>query len=54
MVDVVRGEGLASGKAFPTSLLLGSDCLSAVNEEMLRQREMQAEWEEVTKSTDFS
>ncbi|KAG6818670.1 hypothetical protein H0H93_002997 [Arthromyces matolae] len=53
MIDVVRGEGQAKGKPFPTVLELGSDCYTstkAVCENMLTSLE---EWKEVTFSTDF-
>jgi len=33
LLDVIRGEGVAAGKAFPTALSLGSDCYSVVKAE---------------------
>ncbi|KAF9035048.1 NAD(P)-binding protein [Hymenopellis radicata] len=53
VLDVIRGEGKAAGKTLPTSLLLGSDCLQMVRAETQRHADMQTEWEDVTKSTDF-
>ncbi|KAJ7140589.1 hypothetical protein C8R43DRAFT_1109532 [Mycena crocata] len=53
IVDVVRGEGLAAGKPFPTSLAPGSDCygvIKAHSEGVLARLE---EWRTVSESTDF-
>ncbi|GLB33166.1 putative short-chain dehydrogenases reductases (SDR) family protein [Lyophyllum shimeji] len=53
MVDVVRGEGVAAGKEFPTVLALGSDCYNVVKTESERTLARLEEWKEVSKSTDF-
>lgn len=53
MADVVRGEGVAAGKLFPTSLLLGSDCYSIVKQETEGHLTRFEEWKDVTFSTDF-
>ncbi|KAK0460597.1 uncharacterized protein EV420DRAFT_1533091 [Desarmillaria tabescens] len=53
MLDVVRGEGAAQGKEFPKSLLLGSDCFRGVQDQIQEYLKLQAEWEDVSKSTDF-
>ncbi|KAK0205571.1 hypothetical protein DFS33DRAFT_1429367 [Desarmillaria ectypa] len=53
MLDVVRGEGVAQGKEFPKSLLLGSDCFGAVQKQLDDYLKLQSEWETVSKSTDF-
>jgi hypothetical protein len=53
MIDVIKGEGLASGKPFPKVVALGSDCykvVKEVSEEALKRLE---EWKDVTFSTDF-
>ena len=53
MLDVVRREGVAQGKPFPTSLQLGSDCYAMVKaetEKVLRNLEV---WKGVSESTDF-
>ncbi|KAF8956242.1 short chain dehydrogenase [Flammula alnicola] len=53
IVDVVRGEGQAAGKAFPVGLALGTDCYNiakTVTEKALGRLE---EWQEVSFSTDF-
>ncbi|PBK86434.1 NAD(P)-binding protein [Armillaria gallica] len=53
MLDVVRGEGVAQGKEFPNSLLLGSDCFEGVQDQIQGYLKLQKEWEDVSKSTDF-
>ncbi|KAK7051566.1 hypothetical protein VNI00_004545 [Paramarasmius palmivorus] len=53
VVDVVRGEGLAQGKPFPTSLQLGSDCYSVAKEECEKALQVLETWKEVSQSTDF-
>lgn len=53
MLDVVRGEGVAQGKEFPNSLLLGSDCFEDVQDQIQGYLKLQKEWEDVSKSTDF-
>ncbi|PBK86430.1 NAD(P)-binding protein [Armillaria gallica] len=53
MLDVVRGEGLAKGKEFPKSLLMGSDTFAVVQDKIQGYLKLQEEWESVSKSTDF-
>ncbi|KAF9043869.1 NAD(P)-binding protein [Hymenopellis radicata] len=53
IVDVLHGEGSASGKTMPSSLLLGTDCYEAVQEELMKALKNQDEWADVTKSTDI-
>ncbi|KAK0460594.1 uncharacterized protein EV420DRAFT_1641144 [Desarmillaria tabescens] len=53
MLDVVRGEGVARGKEFPKSLLMGSDCFQMVQDQTQEYLKLQAEWESVSRSTDF-
>ncbi|KAK0194678.1 hypothetical protein F5146DRAFT_1102120 [Armillaria mellea] len=53
MLDVVRGEGVAQGKEFPKSLLLGSDCFGSVQKQLDDYLKLQSEWETVSKSSDF-
>ncbi|KAK0447192.1 hypothetical protein EV421DRAFT_1789303 [Armillaria borealis] len=53
MLDVVRGEGVAQGKEFPNSLLLGSDCFEGVQDQIQGYLKLQKEWTGVSKSTDF-
>ncbi|KAK0484438.1 hypothetical protein IW261DRAFT_1456503 [Armillaria novae-zelandiae] len=53
MLDVVRGEGVAQGKEFPKSLLMGSDTFAVVRDKTHEYLKLQAEWESVSKSTDY-
>ncbi|KAK7459571.1 hypothetical protein VKT23_009553 [Stygiomarasmius scandens] len=53
IVDVVRGEGQAEGKPFPTNLLLGSDAFNAVSPVLGVQKKNLEVWKEVTISTDL-
>ncbi len=53
MLDVVRGEGVAQGKEFPKSLLMGSDTFAVVQDKIQECLKLQEEWESVSKSTDF-
>ncbi|KIY73994.1 NAD(P)-binding protein [Cylindrobasidium torrendii FP15055 ss-10] len=53
VLDIVRGEGAASGKAIPRSVLLGSDCFDTVQTEIKKWEETQREWESVSRSTDY-
>ncbi|KAF8075755.1 hypothetical protein FPV67DRAFT_1469077 [Lyophyllum atratum] len=54
IADVVRGEGVAAGKTFPTSLSLGSDCYTIVKGESEKTLARLEEWKDVTQSTDFA
>ncbi|RDB30241.1 hypothetical protein Hypma_007082 [Hypsizygus marmoreus] len=54
VVDVVRGEGVAAGKAFPTVLNLGTDCYDVVKSECEATLARLEDWKEVTTSTDFA
>ncbi|SJL13117.1 related to ketoreductases [Armillaria ostoyae] len=53
MLNVVRGEGVAQGKEFPKSLLMGSDTFAVVQDKIQGYLKLQKEWESVSKSTDF-
>ncbi|KAK0472707.1 hypothetical protein IW261DRAFT_1404863 [Armillaria novae-zelandiae] len=53
VLDIVRGEGVAEGKAFPTDLLLGSDCRRAVQDIIQKAVISQEEWNNITISTDI-
>ncbi len=53
VLDVVRDEGAAEGKAFPTDLLLGSDCRRAVQDVIQKAVASQEEWNNITISTDI-
>ncbi|KAF8878012.1 short-chain oxidoreductase [Gymnopilus junonius] len=54
IIDVVRGEGVAKGKAFPSDLLLGSDCYKAVEESTKYNSKLLEEWKEVACGADFA
>ncbi|KAF9445505.1 NAD(P)-binding protein [Macrolepiota fuliginosa MF-IS2] len=53
IVDLVRGEGASKGKAFPRSLVLGSDCFKTVKQESEMVLSNIEEWKEITIGTDF-
>lgn len=53
IVDVVRGEGGAAGKPFPTSLVLGSDALNVARTVSTEALAHLDEWQTVSVSTDF-
>ncbi|KAF8148854.1 hypothetical protein B0H34DRAFT_735591 [Crassisporium funariophilum] len=53
MVDVVKGEGLATGKAFPSCVVLGTDCYNAAKTSSLNSITRLEEWKDVSVSTDF-
>jgi hypothetical protein len=53
MIDVVKGEGVAEGKAFPERLPLGSDAFDTVKKARLGHLAVCDEWEDVIKSTGY-
>ncbi|KAJ6544483.1 short-chain oxidoreductase [Mycena capillaripes] len=53
VIDIVRGEGLAAGKAFPTSVALGSDCYKVIKAEAEAVLARLEEWRPLSESTDF-
>lgn len=54
LVDVVKGQGKAEGKALPLRLALGSDSAIAIREKTEKLTAMLDEWKEVIKSSDFN
>jgi len=52
VVDIVRGEGVAKGKAFPTRLPLGSDAVENLRAKAKEMLQICDEWEVVARSTD--
>lgn len=54
IVDVIHGDGVAAGKAFPTVLSLGSDTYGVVKNACESTLAGLEEWREVTLSTDFA
>ena len=53
MLDVVRGEGVAVGRPFPTIVPLGGDTWNYLREDIDDIEKNMSEWEDVIKSTDF-
>ncbi|EIW79920.1 short-chain oxidoreductase [Coniophora puteana RWD-64-598 SS2] len=53
IVDVIRGEGVATGKPFPTNLALGSDSYAGVKMSCENNWGMLEEWKDVICSADF-
>jgi hypothetical protein len=53
IIDVIRGEGIAMGRAFPEHLLLGRDAVEVVTKRLETMLWMVQEWEDVSCSTDF-
>jgi hypothetical protein len=53
MIDVIKGEGAAKGKEFPTALLMGSDCYNTVKDILEGTLETNEVWKDVICSTDF-
>ncbi|KAF9874442.1 short-chain oxidoreductase [Colletotrichum karsti] len=49
--DVVKGEGMASGKPFPIRVPLGLDALAVIRQKCREQLQLCDEWEEVALST---
>ncbi|KAF1998344.1 short-chain oxidoreductase [Amniculicola lignicola CBS 123094] len=54
ILDVIRGEGAAEGKAFPDRLPLGGDCLVAMRKKAVSNLTVCNEWEDVIRSTDIA
>ncbi|KAH7413242.1 oxidoreductase,short chain dehydrogenase-like protein [Cadophora sp. MPI-SDFR-AT-0126] len=53
IVDTVKGEGDARGKAFPVSLALGTDAVSHIRKNCEENLRLLGEWEKVSSDTDF-
>ncbi|PPQ65923.1 hypothetical protein CVT24_011256 [Panaeolus cyanescens] len=53
MVDIIREEGVAKGKAFPTSVCLGSDCYDVAKKGVEKTLEMLEDWASISPLTDF-
>ena len=52
IVDIVTGEGLASGLGFSPAVLLGSDCYRDVRGILTGSIERMDKWKELSGSTD--
>jgi hypothetical protein len=53
MIDVVRGEGVAQGRTFPTVLQLGPDCFDEVKKICEGTVARMEEWKDVIRSTNI-
>ncbi|PPQ74487.1 hypothetical protein CVT24_000120 [Panaeolus cyanescens] len=53
IVDMIRGEGYAAGKTFPTGLCLGPDCYQMARESLEDTLARMEEWKDATCSTNF-
>jgi hypothetical protein len=51
MIDVIRSEGVAQGRTFPSNLALGSDCYAVIKSQTEAALKGLEEWQDVTKST---
>ena len=54
IVDVVRSEGMATGRPMPKRLPLGSESLEIIKEKCFETLRICNEWEHIITSTDFS
>ena len=53
IVDVVRGEGVATGKNIPSVIAVGSDAYREISDELASAQHKLEGWKELTCSTDF-
>lgn len=53
MIDVIKGEGAASGRPLPTFIGLGSDTFQTILETSEEAVERAKAWKDVTCSTDL-
>ena len=54
MIDIIKGEGIAAGKDFPTVVALGSDCYEGVKAACRDTLQNLEVWKDVTASTNFT
>ncbi len=54
MIDIIKGEGSAAGKAFPPVIAIGSDAYSVIKDSVASTANMLEEWKAVIISTDVS
>ncbi|KAH6625104.1 oxidoreductase,short chain dehydrogenase-like protein [Boeremia exigua] len=52
VIDVVKGEGLAKGKGFPGTLMLGADVWSGAKQRVNSDLKLLEEWEKVSDGLD--
>ncbi|KAH6915606.1 short chain dehydrogenase [Coprinopsis sp. MPI-PUGE-AT-0042] len=53
MLDVIKGTGIAAGKAFPRAVAVGSDSYDAAKEEMAKEVVRLDEWKEASFAVGF-
>ena len=53
MIDIIKGEGIAAGRDFPTVVALGSDCYEGIKAACHDTLQNLEAWKDVTISTDF-
>ena len=53
IIDVVRSEGMASGKSLPKRLPLGQDSLAEIRKKCIETLKICEDWEELISSTNF-
>lgn len=53
VADIVRGEGVAKGRAWPKYLVLGSDAEANVREKCAMMLNVLDEWKDVTRGVGF-
>jgi hypothetical protein len=54
IVDMIKGEGAAKKKPFPTVMALGSDSYAGIKEECESTLRRLEEWKDMSCSTDFN
>lgn len=52
IVDIMRGQGFATGRAMPRSLQIGNDCYHQVKKKLRSTLATLEEWKEVIVTTD--
>lgn len=52
IIDVVKGEGVAEGRAFTPVVLLGSDCYDHARSTLTKAVEKFDDWKDISISTD--
>ncbi|KAH6899512.1 short chain dehydrogenase [Coprinopsis sp. MPI-PUGE-AT-0042] len=53
ILDVIKGTGVAAGKAFPRAMAVGSDSYNAAQEEMAKEMARLDEWKEASFAVAF-
>jgi hypothetical protein len=53
ILDLARGEGVATGREVPFRMPLGSDCYETIQDKCTETLEVMERWRDVITSTDF-